>query len=253
MGFFPYWSEFPRKTVFLEFIQAIRGALASYPTACSLIRKKMKPVCATCFGSTSALSRKCPDSCSIRLLRHWGKVSVFLAILIFLQAAAAGVVRCVQASSLSLSLDKDKRLLQIEARNVDLEEVFSRLAETAHIAIEYPASLQKKVTMDRSGISIADALQEMLKGINHVIFYSGARSNKVRVSKVLVLGESKPRKPISAREKRMARRIQSYQKRIDNFRRRLSSVDANSSRGKRYSSQIRRLEKNIQRLKRQIN
>jgi hypothetical protein len=213
----------------------------------------MKPVLTTRFGNISALSWRSLGSCTFRLLRHWCKISAFLAFLILLQATATGVVRCVQASSLNLSLDKDNRLLQIEARNVDLEEVFSRLAETANITIEYPASLQKKVTMDRSGISIADALQEMLKGINHVIFYSGARSNKARISKVLVLGEPEPRKPISAREKRLAGRIQSYQKRIENFRRRLSSVDANSSRGKRYSNQIRRLEKNIQRLKRQIN
>lgn len=148
---------------------------------------------------------------------------------------------------------KGKGLLKIEARNVDLKEMFSKLAETAHITIEYPVSLQKTVTMKRSGISMADALKEMLKGINYAIFYSGTRSHEARISKVLVFSESEPRKPLSAREKRLTRRIQSYQKQIDTLRRRLASLDANSSRGRRYSNRIRRLEKSIQRLKRQIN
>jgi len=189
----------------------------------------------------------------LRLLRHWGKVSVFLALLVLLQVTMAGAVRCVQASSLNLSLDKNQRMLQIEARNVELKEIFSKLAETVPITIEYPVSLQKTVTMKRSGISVADALKEMLRGINYVIFYSGTRSHKARISKVLVFNESEPRKPLSNREKRLARRIQSYRKQIDTLRLRLSSVDANSSRGKRYSSRIHRLERSIQRLERQIN
>jgi hypothetical protein len=237
----------------LEFIQATRGALASGLTASGFGRERMKPVRVTHSGSTPKLSRRRPGSRTLWLLRHWGGIGAFLALLVFLQMAATGVVPCVQASSLNLRLTKNQRLLQIEARNVDLKEIFAKLAETAHITIEYPVSLQKTVTMKRSGISMADALKEMLKGINYAIFYSGTRSQEARISKVLVFSESEPRKPLSAREKRLAARIQSYQKQIDTLRRRLSSVDAGSSRGRRYSNRIRRLEKSIQRLERQID
>ncbi|BBO78207.1 hypothetical protein DSCW_56240 [Desulfosarcina widdelii] len=252
MGFFPCWSESLRNNFFSEFTQATRGALASGPANCGFIRKKIKPELPTHSGSPPVLSRWRPGSRVSWILRHWGRLSVFLSFLLFFQIAATGVVRCVQASSLNLRLNNNQRLLQIEARNVDLKEIFSKLAETAHITIEYPVSLQKKVTMKRSDISIADALKEMLKGINHVIFYSGTRSQKARISKVLVFNESEPRKPLSNREKRLARRIQSYRKQIDTLRLRLSSVDSGSSRGRRYSNRIRRLEKSIQRLQRQI-
>jgi len=253
MGFFPFWSGFLRKIVFLEFIQANRGILASGPTNCGSSRKKMESVLPNPFGSTLTLPHRRFGFRALWLLRHWDRIGAFLAFLLFLQMAATGVVQRVQASSLNLSLDKNQRMLQIEARNVDLKEIFSKLAETVPITIEYPVSLQKTVTMKRSGISVADALKEMLRGINYVIFYSGTRSHKARISKVLVFSESEPRKPLSNREKRLARRIQSYRKQIDTLRRRLSSVDAGSSRGKRYSSRIRRLERSIQRLERQIN
>jgi hypothetical protein len=237
----------------LAFIQAIPGALDFGPTTCGFSRKRIKPVLPPHSRSTPMLSCRRPDSRAWWLLRHWGKSGAFLAVLILFQMAAPGIVQCLQASSLNLSLNKGQRLLQIEARDVDLKEIFSKLAETAHITIEYPVSLQKTVTIKRSDISISDALKEMLKGINHVIFYSGSRSNKARVSKVLVLSESEPRKPLSIRGKRLARRIQSYRKQIDSYRRRLSEVDPNSIRGKRYSNRIRRLEKSIQRFERQIN
>jgi len=253
MGFFPCWSRSLQKTVFLEFIRATPGALAFGPKTCGFSRKRIEPVLPSHFGSTPMLARRLPNSRTLWLLRRWGKSGAFLAFLIFFQMAGTGVVQCVQASSLNLSLNKGQRLLQIEARDVDLKEIFSKLAETAHITIEYPVSLHKTVTIKRSNISITDALKEMLKGINHVIFYSGARSNKARVSKVLVLSEAEPRKPLSIREKRLARRIQSYRRQIDSYRRRLSEVDPNSSRGKRYSSRIRRLEKSIQRFERQMN
>jgi hypothetical protein len=208
-------------------------------------------VLSTHFGSTPEHAPRRRDFGAFRFLPHWGRVSVFLAFLIFLQAAGPDAIRCGAASSLTLRLNKENRLLKIEARNVDLKEIFSKLAEIAFITIECPTSLQKTVTMNRSAISIEDALKEMLRGINHVIFYAKGRADKPRVSKVLVLNESEPRRPTSARDKRLARRLQSYQKRVDTLRRRLSSVDASSRRGKRYSNMIRRLEKTIERLERQ--
>jgi hypothetical protein len=156
-------------------------------------------------------------------------------------------------SSLALHFSQDDRSLQIVAEGVDIKKVFSELARAANIAITYPLALDKKVFLDKRGLSVGEAFRLLLKGMNHVIIYSGPNSKKANIKKVLVLGKKTKRQPISQRKARqLNRRIKAYQRQIESLKRRLEKLDPNSQRKKRYLKRINRLESSIEGLQRQM-
>jgi hypothetical protein len=156
-------------------------------------------------------------------------------------------------SSLALHFSQDGRTLQLVAEGVDIKNVLSELARAANIAITYPLALDKKVFLDKRGLSVGEALRLLLKGMNHVIIYSGPNSKKANIKKVLVLGKKNKRQPISQRKARqLNRRIKAYQRQIESLKRRLATLDPNSQRGKRYLKRINRLESSIEGLQRQM-
>jgi hypothetical protein len=158
-----------------------------------------------------------------------------------------------QDSSLALNISQDDRSLQIVAEGADLKKVLSALASAANIAITYPIALDKKVFLDKRGLSVGEALRLLLKGMNHVIIYSGPSSKKANVKKVLVLGKKTKRQPISQRKARqLNQRKKAYQRQIESLKRRLAKLDPNSQRGKRYLNRINRLESSIEGLQRQM-
>jgi hypothetical protein len=182
--------------------------------------------------------------------------SYLISIFLITIALFHMVVRCspadAQLASTTLRMSFDNRLLKIEAENADIKDVLTKLASTADIAVEYPVTLKKAITYHRQGVSLRHALKQMLIGINHILIYSGTNPNQASISKVMVLGKAEGRKPASAQERRLARRIKTYRRQIDAIKHRLSKIDANSSRGKRYLRQIKRIEGNIERLERQL-
>jgi len=169
------------------------------------------------------------------------------------QLLAAYRLSYAQDSSLALHISQDDRSLQIAAEGADLKNVLSELASAANIPITYPIALDKKVYLDKRGLSVGEALKLLLKGMNHVIIYSGPSAKKANVKKVLILGKKTKRQPISQRKARqLSRRIKAYQRQIESMKRRLAKLDPNSQQGKRYLKRINRLESSIEGLQRQM-
>lgn len=185
-------------------------------------------------------------------LKHYPVAFILMAVIVY-QLSTVCRLSYAQGSSIELHIREDDRSLQIVAEGADIKNVLSELAIAANIAITYPVSLEKRITMDKRGLSVSGALKVLLKGINHVILYSGPTSKKAKVEKVLVLRKKTKRQPISRRKERVLnRRIKAYQRQIDSLKRRLASLDANSQQGKRYLNRINRLENNVERLQRQV-
>ncbi len=172
-------------------------------------------------------------------------------ILVLLQASVIVGDAADQPSGQELQLRYSQQSLQISARNADLKQVLAQLASIADITVVYPTALEKRITLNRRGISIRDALDAMLIGINHIIFYSGPDPEAAHVTKVEIFGKKAAAQPSSARQKQLARRIASYRRQISSLQKRLSTIDADSNRGRRYTNRIRRLEQTVERLKRQ--
>jgi hypothetical protein len=147
----------------------------------------------------------------------------------------------------------DNNLLTISARDADLKNVLLKLADITNIYVRFPLSLQKKVTIKKNGISIRQALEILLNGLNHAITYSGPSKNRLAISGVFIFKKSKKSRQATGSEIRMANRIRAYERQIESLRQHLSRVDENSGQGKGYLRAIKVLEKNIARLEGQLN
>ncbi|HSO19645.1 MAG TPA: hypothetical protein VLT88_09320 [Desulfosarcina sp.] len=176
---------------------------------------------------------------------------LILPMILFLLAASAGVPQA-QPAGHRLKMHYEDRSLRIEAHNANLKAVLRELAATAGITIEYPAALERKVSLNRRGISVSEALKAMLKGISYVVYYSGADSRHAGVTRVQILGRAGPRHSPSGPTAQLSRRIEAHRRQIAALRRRLSTLDPGSTRGRRYAGRISRLEKSIERLERQM-
>lgn len=157
-----------------------------------------------------------------------------------------------QRSDHELSMRLQNRSLQLTVRNADLRKVLEKLAVTAGITIEYPAGLEKTISLSKRDISVNSALKAILKGINYIVFYTGPGPKQAYVTKVKVLDEAEARKAVSGRARQLSRRIEMYRRQIASLRQRLATIAPDSTRGRRYTSRIERLERNIERLERQM-
>ena len=162
-----------------------------------------------------------------------------------------------QGGSQRLQIDYRDRMLDISAREVDIKEFFARLAEKANIVIEYPDSLEKKITLERENVSLRRFLANFLRNMNHVIIYSGSGSGGGRVAEVHVYPESTARRtsvstPTGGSQDRIRRRIESYKRIVEKMQGTLSSVGESSSRGQVYVNRIRRYEERIRNLEREL-
>jgi len=142
--------------------------------------------------------------------------------------------------------------IQITAENADIRSVLDELAKTADIIIYYPRLLNKTVTMNRQAISVDQALKEMLKGINYVVFYSGPSQQRAQIEEVIVLTKSQRRQLPPGKARRLNQQIDRYNRQIDSLNQRLTRVAPDSRQGKRYTRHLRRIEKKIENLKRQL-
>jgi hypothetical protein len=154
-------------------------------------------------------------------------------------------------SSNNYQLKYEKNLISISAKKADLKSILSDIADKADISIQYPSSLEKKVTLKITEISLKKALKRLLKDFNYSIIYSGSKKRSV-ISDVYILKKDKKSPRINRNEARITSRIRSYERRIESLQKNLSKVDENSTRGKRYQNQIKSYEKNIERLNRQL-
>ena len=152
-------------------------------------------------------------------------------------------------------MEYDNNLLTLSAQKADLKNVLLKLSNQTGIYVRFPKSLKKQITTEISGVSLSDALSKILKGMNHVIIYSGSRKNRLVVSEVFVYMKSKGHETSSQskpREKQILARIKSYEKRLEFLNQKLSQIDKNSRQGKRYFRRIRSYKNIIENLKRKI-
>jgi hypothetical protein len=181
------------------------------------------------------------------------KIGLIVILLLLLQATVAGFKLNAQGSSIDFRLIRRNNLFSISARDADLKKVLQALAKKANIYVAFPSSLKRKITIQQNGIKLGEALKKLLKGMNHLIIYSGPNIKKAKISEVFVLPKSKKPGPQSAKERRLAIRVNNYKRQIETLRHRLSTIDENSRRGQGYIRRIQRLEKNIERLEKQLN
>ena len=178
----------------------------------------------------------------------------FLLLLIFMvHLTTANSLLHAQSPDQKLRITYNHNLLTISAEDVDLQNVLLKLADKTNIYVRFPASLKKKITIIKKGISLRDALKRLLKGFNYAVIYSGRDKNQTSVSKVFVFKESKKSRQQRANEARIANRIRGYEKQIESLKRNLSRIDENSRQAKIYQRNITILEKRIERLERQYD
>ena len=179
-----------------------------------------------------------------------------------------------ESTNPNILISYKENVLSIRANDADLKKVLFELADETNINIQLPLSLDKKITINRSGISLNEGLEDILKDLNYVILYSGLKNNKPLITKVIVFPMSKISTSLTAgeiqqansekqstnreeqstnREEQSANRIKFYERQIESFKKKLSRIDENSRRGKQYSKQIKRLEKLIEKYESQPN
>jgi predicted RNase H-like nuclease (RuvC/YqgF family) len=106
--------------------------------------------------------------------------------------------------------------------------------------------------MNRQDISVGQAIKEMLKGINHVVIYSGPSQQRAEIEEVIVLTKTRRRRLPPGKARRLNQQINRYNRQIDSLKQRLARVASDSRRGKRYTRQLRRIQKKIENLEKQL-
>jgi predicted RNase H-like nuclease (RuvC/YqgF family) len=152
-------------------------------------------------------------------------------------------------------MEYQNNLLTLSAQKADIKNVLLKLSDKTGIYVRFPESLKKQITTKMSGVSLGEALSKILKGLNHVIIYSGSRKNRAVVSDVFVYMKSKKSgmsRRSAAHEKQIAARIRSYERRLKSLNEKLSRFDENSRQGRRYLKQKRSYENIIENLERKI-
>jgi hypothetical protein len=178
---------------------------------------------------------------------------IALLFVILLQPAMMHQSLYAQDNSSNIQIRYKNKQLDIFARDVDIKKILLRLAEITNIYIRFPASINKQITVNKSGISLKAALLSILRGFNHAIVYrriDDDAQTQTAIAKVYVYSKSKISRRTRSTQRRTANRVRSYERQIESLRRRLSRVDANSRRGKIYSRRIKLIQKRIDALQR---
>ena len=208
---------------------------------------------------------------SIRL-KEAGARLIFVFLILLLTSANSSLY--AESTNQNILITYKENVLSIRAKDADLKKVLFELADETNIDIQLPLSLDKKITINRSGISLNEGLKDILKDLNYIILYSGIKDNKLLISKVIIFQKSntsttlpdgkiqqtnseipstKNEEPSATREDSLAARIKFYERQIESLKQRLTKIDENSRLGRKYSSQIKRFEKLIEKNELQLN
>jgi hypothetical protein len=165
-------------------------------------------------------------------------------------------------------------LLSISTKDADLKKVLLKLSDKTNINIKLPVYMDKKITINKNGISLGEGLEYLLKNLNYIILYSGIKNNKPMISRVIVLSESKKStkltdsrtqaassetQPANSEtqaassviqlpnsEMQAADILKGYEKQIEILKNKLSTIPENSRLRKQYIKRIKILEKFIE-------
>ena len=215
---------------------------------------------------------------SIRL-KEAGARLIFVFLILLLTSANSSLY--AESTNQNILITYKENVLSIRAKDADLKKVLFELADETNIDIQLPLSLDKKITINRSGISLNEGLKDILKDLNYIILYSGIEDNNVLISKVIIFQKSNTSTTLPdgkiqqtnseipsteneepsatredssvTREDSLAARIKFYERQIESLKQRLTKIDENSRLGRKYSSQIKRFEKLIEKNELQLN
>ena len=215
---------------------------------------------------------------SIRL-KEAGARLIFVFLILLLTSANSSLY--AESTNRNILITYKENVLSIRAKDADLKKVLFELADETNIDIQLPLSLDKKITINRSGISLNEGLKDILKDLNYIILYSGIEDNNVLISKVIIFQKSNTSTTLPdgkiqqtnseipsteneepsatregssvTREDSLAARIKFYERQIESLKQRLTKIDENSRLGRKYSRQIKRFEKLIEKNELQLN
>ena len=223
---------------------------------------------------------KCSNNPLIsKRLKEAGARLIFVFLILLLTSANSSLY--AESTNQNILITYKENVLSISAKDADLKKVLFELADETNIDIQLPLSLDKKITINRSGISLNEGLKDILKDLNYIILYSGIEDNNVLISKVIIFQKSNTSTTLPdgkiqqtnseipsteneepsatregssvTREDSLAARIKFYERQIESLKQRLTKIDENSRLGRKYSSQIKRFEKLIEKNEIQLN
>ena len=179
-------------------------------------------------------------------------ILVLAGMLLTVKLAAA------QQPDPTVKIDYRDRLLSLSAENVDITEIFRHLAAETGITISFPATMQKKISIQIIEETLPDTLRKLLIGLNHSIVYSTTVAPPhefAQATRVYVFGKaagSRSNSRSSSTQRRLAQKIQHYERRILYLKKAMEGIHPNSVRYERYSKRLKRYENLLDRLNRQI-
>jgi len=205
-------------------------------------------------------------------LKEAGAILIFIFLALHLTIESSSIF--AQSNNQKILISYKNDLLSISTKDADLKKVLLKLSEKTNINIKLPAYIDKKITINKNGISLGEGLKYILKNLNHIILYSGIKNNKLMISRVIVFSESKKStkltdsktqaasseiQPASSEtqtasgiiqlpnsEMQAADIIKGYEKQIEIMKKELSTIPENSRRREHYIKRIIILEKLIE-------
>ncbi len=205
-------------------------------------------------------------------LKEAGAILIFIFLALHLTIGSSSIY--AQSNNQKMLISYKNDLLSISTKDADLKKVLLELSDKTNINIKLPVYMDKKITINKNGISLGEGLEYILKDLNHIIFYSGTKNNKPMISKVIVFSESKKStkltdsrtqaansetqtassEPQTASsviqlpnsEMQAADILKGYEKQIEILKNKLSTIPENSRLRKHYIKRIKILEKFIE-------
>ena len=205
-------------------------------------------------------------------LKEAGVILFFIFLTLHLTIESSSIY--AQSNNQKMLISYKNDLLSISTKDADLKKVLLKLSDKTNINIKLPVYMDKKITINKNGISLGEGLESLLKNLNHIILYSGIKNNKPMISRVIVLSESKKSTKLTASrteaassetqpansetqaassliqlpnsEMQAADIIKGYEKQIEILKKKLSTTHENSRRREHYIKRIKILEKFIE-------
>lgn len=122
-------------------------------------------------------------------LKEAGAILIFIFLALHLTIESSSIY--AQSNNQKILISYKNDLLSISTKDADLKKVLLKLSDKTNINIKLPVYMDKKITINKNGISLGEGLEYLLKNLNHIILYSGIKNNKPMISRVIVLSGSK--------------------------------------------------------------
>ena len=205
-------------------------------------------------------------------LKEAGAILIFIFLAFNLTIESSSIY--AQSNNQKMLISYKNDLLSISTKDADLKKVLLKLSDKTNINIKLPVYMDKKITINKNGISLGEGLEYILKNLNHIILYSGIKNNKPMISRVIVLSESKKStkltdsrteaassetQPANSEtqaassliqlpnsEMQAADILKGYKKQIEILQMKLSTIPENNRLRKHYIKRIKILEKFIE-------